>query len=137
MKKEEEGPLPAEERRRGNRALRVVLRTVHLLGFSVLFGGHWFGLPRAELVPWLYCTVLSGAGLAALELRAGFDWVLQLAGGLVLAKLVLLALVPAFWELRVALLAAVMVLGSVGSHMPAALRHYYWFRSGSDSVLGP
>ena len=135
MKIKGEDPLlPEERKRKGDRALRVVLRTVHLLGFSVLFGGHWFGLPRAELLPWLYWTVFSGAGLAALELRAGLDWALQLAGGLVLVKVVLLALVPAYWELRVALLAAVMVIGSVGSHMPAALRHFYWFRPGAASA---
>ena len=122
--------FPAEKRKwKGSRALRITLRTVHLLSFSVLFGGHWFGLARAELMPWLYWTIFSGAGLIAFELWAGFDWVLQLAGGLVLAKLVVLVLVPVFWERRVALLAAVMVIGSVGSHMPASLRHFQWFPS--------
>jgi len=114
----------AEKRRwKGSRAARIALRTAHLLGFSVLFGGHWFGLPRAELLPWLYCTVFSGAGLIALELWAGFEWALQLAGGLVIVKLAILALIPLFWESRVPLLAAVLIIGSVGSHMPASLRH--------------
>ena len=117
--------FPPEKRQwRGSRGVRIALRTAHLLSFSVLFGGHWFGLPRVELMPWLYWAIFSGAGLIALELWAGFDWALQLAGCLVLLKLVILALVPVFWEWRVALLAAVMVIGSVGSHMPASLRHF-------------
>lgn len=107
--------------------MRITLRTVHLLSFSVLFGGHWFGLPRAELMPCLYWAIFSGAGLIALELWAGFDWAFQLAGGMVLVKLVILALVPVFWERRVGMLAAVMVIGSVGSHMPASLRHFHFF----------
>jgi len=109
--------------------LRILLRTVHILGFSVLFGGHWFNVPREALLPWLYCTVFSGAGLMGLELRAGFDWVLQLEGGMVAAKLVVLSLLPFFWDQRLALLALVMVIGSVGSHMPGSLRHYRLFPS--------
>lgn len=107
--------------------MRIALRTGHILGFSVLFGGHWFNLPREQLLPWLYWTIFSGAGLMGLELRAGFDWVLQLGGGMVAAKLVVLSLIPLFWGQRLALLALVMVIGSVGSHMPGSLRHFYIF----------
>lgn len=114
---------PAEKRSSG-RALRIALRTVHILTFSVLLGGHWFGVPRAELLPWLRWSVLSGAALMALELRSGFDWFLQLAGGLTLAKLVLLGLVPAFPGQARVLLLLVAVIGSVGSHLPSSLRHY-------------
>jgi len=101
------------------------MRTLHLLGFSVLFGGHWFGLPPAELAPWLRWTVLSGAGLIAVELWEGFDWLFQLACGLVFLKILILLLVPVFWSHRAVLLTAVMIIGSVGSHMPAPLRHFY------------
>jgi len=120
--------FPAEKRRwKGSRAARIALRTAHLLSFSVLFGGHWFGLPRAELLPWLYWSIFSGVGLIALELWGSFAWTLQLAGVLVLVKLIILLLVPLFWEQRVALLAAVMIIGSAGSHMPAGLRHFRLF----------
>jgi len=118
--------FPLEKRKwRGSRAARITLRTIHLLSFSVLFGGHWFGLPRTELAVWLYLTVFTGAGLMTLELYSSFDWILQLAGTLVLLKLAILILTPVFWEHRIALLTIVMIIGSVGSHMPAALRHFY------------
>ncbi len=108
------------------RGLRILLRTLHIIGFSVLVGGHWFGVPRAGLEPWLYFSVLSGAGLMLLELRGGPDWFLQLAGGLTLLKLLVLALVPVFREHSGALLLLAVVIGSAGSHMPASLRHLYY-----------
>lgn len=105
--------------------MRVALRTAHIIGFSVLFGGHWFGLPREILAPWLYCSVLSGAALMAMDLRKGFDWLFQAAGVMTLVKILILALVPVFWGQRLVLLTLVMVIGSVGSHMPGVLRHFY------------
>ncbi|HNW44487.1 MAG TPA: hypothetical protein PKI19_08275 [Elusimicrobiales bacterium] len=107
----------------GWRAANITLRTVHILSFSVLLGGHWFNAPRGELVAWLYWTVFSGAGLLALDLRGGFDWLRRLAGSLVLAKLAVIGLVPLFWEQRLWLLGLALAIGCVGSHMPGALRH--------------
>jgi hypothetical protein len=53
--------FPPEKRRlKWGRAVRIALRTIHILAFSALFGGHWFGAPAAELLPWLYWTALSG-----------------------------------------------------------------------------
>ncbi|OGS08738.1 MAG: hypothetical protein A2270_04080 [Elusimicrobia bacterium RIFOXYA12_FULL_51_18] len=117
-----------------SRPLRIALRTVHILGFSVLFGGHWFNLPREALLPWLYWTIFSGAGITALEIYAGFDWFLQLAGVMVLGKLVILSLIPLFWEQRLTLLSFVMIIGSVGSHMPGSLRHFRLFPLRKRSV---
>ncbi len=116
--------MSPETRRPGwNRALRIALRTVHILGFSVLCGGHWFNVPGEALLPWLYWTVFSGAGLMGLGLLAGLDWVFQLAGVMVAAKLLVLCLIPFFRDHSLALLVLVMVIGSVGSHMPGSLRH--------------
>lgn len=117
--------FPADKRLlKGSRALSIALRTLHIIGFSVLLGGHWFNIPRAELLPWLHWSVLSGAGLLALELRAGLAWLWQLAGALTLAKLALLGLVPAFWEHSRVLLLLVVAAGSIGSHLPSSLRHF-------------
>jgi len=129
--------LPPEKRQPGwNRALRILLRTVHILGFSVLLGGHWFDLPRETLTPWLYLAVFSGAGLMGLDLLAGLDWFLQLAGAMTAAKLVVLGLIPLFWEQRLSLLLAALVIGSVGSHMPGSLRHYLLFPFLKRSIWG-
>ena len=43
---------------------------------------------------------------------------------MVLAKMALLCLVPFWWAGRVPILLLVVVIASVGSHMPARLRYY-------------
>ncbi len=118
---------PQKRQWRAGRAARIALRTIHLVCFSALFGGHLFGIPPAELAVWLHLTVFSGAGLMALELYGSFDWLLHLAGVLVLVKLIILGLIPLLWKQRVALLTIAVVISSVGSHMPSALRHLRLF----------
>jgi len=58
------------------------------------------------------------------ELYGSCIWLVQGRGLLTFAKLALLALVPMFWAQRVWLLLAVVIIGSVGSHMPGLFRYY-------------
>ncbi len=127
----DQGAVFPEEKRRSGRALRVAVRTLHIISFSVFFGGLWFGVPQAELLPWLYWSVFTGAGLMALEAWKGFDWFLQLAGGLTLIKLALLCLVPVFPDYNRFLLLLAVGLSSIGSHMPARLRHFNYIKGSS------
>jgi hypothetical protein len=117
--------FPAEPRHLpGNRALSVALRTVHLAGFGLLLGGHAFGAAAERLLPALYLTIGSGIGLIALEVHAlGLPFFVMAKGALVLLKAAVLLLVPLWWEQRVPLLLLVVILGSVGSHMPGRYRH--------------
>lgn len=107
-----------------NRGISIVFRTLHLLGSSLLVGGHAFGAEPQRLVGLLYLAVGSGAGLIVLELYRSCDWVYQGMGLLVIVKTAITALAGLWWEQRVPLLCLVIVLGSVGSHMPASYRHY-------------
>lgn len=66
----------------------------------------------------------SGAGLMALELYKTARWLFLGKGLAVLVKLLLLLLVPLFWEARFPLLLAVTVIASVSAHMPSRYRHY-------------
>ena len=106
------------------RAWNVGLRTLHLMAFGVLLGGHFWDVQAELLLPALAMTVASGAALMGLELYKSFYWLFLGKGLVVLAKLVLLLSVPLFWEARVPLLFAVVVLASIGAHMPARYRHY-------------
>lgn len=109
----------------GARAISIALRTSHLAAFGLLLGGHAFAADAGALLPYLSATILSGLGLVALEVYAvGFYWLFLGKGIVVLVKLALLLLVPVFWDARVALLLLVVVIASVGSHMPARYRHY-------------
>ena len=106
------------------RAWNVGLRTLHLMAFGILLGGHFWGVQPDLLYPSLAITVASGAALMGLELYQNAHWLFLVKGLMVLAKLALLLLVPIFWEARVPLFLGVVALASVGAHMPARFRHY-------------
>ena len=59
-----------------------------------------------------------------LELVSSCVWLFTGKGVMVLGKLLLLLMIPLFWEHRVALLLATVAVASVGSHMPSRFRHY-------------
>ena len=106
------------------RTISITFRTIHIAAIGILLGGHVFAIPGPRLLPWLYLSIASGAGLIGVELYSSCKWFYQGKGVLVLVKLLLTALVAVFWEQRVWLLLAVLVIGSVGSHMPGRLRYY-------------
>jgi len=109
----------------GTRGLSIALRTLHLASFGILLGGHAFAIEADRLLPALYLTIASGAGLIALEVYIiGLYWLFLGKGVMVFLKLAILLAVPSFWEYRLLLLLSVLVIASVGSHMPARFRHY-------------
>ncbi len=106
-----------------HRALGLALRTAHLMTFGALLGGHLFAVDTTRLMPFLIATVASGLGLIALELASTCAWLFMGKGLAVLLKLLLLLMVPVFWEYRVPLLLLTVAMASVGSHMPSRFRH--------------
>lgn len=106
------------------RAWNISLRTAHIGVTGILLGGHVFGADRDQLAVWLYLTVLTGVILALIEAYPNPWWFCEGRGVSVLIKLALLGMVPWFWRDRVLLLAAVVVIASVGSHMPGRFRYY-------------
>ncbi|MFQ5898477.1 MAG: hypothetical protein ACE5JN_09540 [Candidatus Methylomirabilia bacterium] len=110
------------------RAWNVVFRTVHLMAFGLVLGGHAWEVELDRLLVAFWVTVLSGVALMGIELFKSLEWVFLGKGIMVLAKLGLLLLVPVFWEARLPLLLAVVVVASVGSHMPSRFRHYSLLR---------
>jgi len=106
-----------------HRALGLALRTAHLMTFGALLGGHLFAIDPARLKPFLLATIATGVGLMALELASTCAWLFMGKGLAVLAKLVVLLMIPLFWDHRVALLLLTVALASLGSHMPARFRH--------------
>lgn len=105
------------------RVASVACRTAHLVAFGLLLGGHTWAVDADRLVPVLWLTVGSGFALMALETFASAGWLLEVRGLMVLVKLGLLLLVPYAWDHRVPLLMAVVIVASVGSHMPRRFRH--------------
>lgn len=107
------------------RAWAIGFRTIHLTAFGLLLGGYAFAANPDRLLPYLWVTILSGLGLIAIEMGTmGLYWLFLGKGIMVVAKLVLLLAIPVFWEARIVLLLLVVVIASVGSHMPSRYRHY-------------
>jgi hypothetical protein len=106
------------------RLWNIALRTAHIAAMGVLLGGHAFDVARERLLPSLWLTIGTGVALAAVEAGPRLLWFHQGRGLMTLAKLLLMAAVPLLWDQRLAILLGVVVLASVGSHMPARFRYY-------------
>jgi hypothetical protein len=106
------------------RALNIALRTAHIAAMGILLGGHAFDISPERLKISLWLTIGTGVALAAVEIGPRLLWFHQGRGIMTMVKLALLCTIPAFWDHRLPILLAVVVLGSVGSHMPARYRYY-------------
>ncbi len=111
-------PIPAV------RVLRTTIRTGHLIAFGTLYGGHIYGVPAADLHPALLATIGTGAAFMALELYRTPLWLVQVRGLATVLKIVLVVAVSVFWDVRVYLLTAAIIVGGVASHMPGRYRYY-------------
>jgi hypothetical protein len=106
------------------RAWNIAFRTAHIGVTGILFGGHVFDVNAEQLVIWLYLSILTGFVLVVIEAYPSCRWCYQGRGVFVFCKLILLSLIPWFWNYRVAILVAVIIVASVGSHMPRRFRYY-------------
>ncbi len=120
---ETQSTAPYRKLKRG-RVLNIGFRTAHIGVTGILFGGHVFDVPKDRLLMWLGLSILTGAALVAVEAYPRLRWFYQGRGAAVMGKMLLLCLIPWLWDYRVPILAVVMVIASVGSHMPARFRYY-------------
>lgn len=90
----------------------------------MLLGGHYFQIPAGRLLPFLYLTILTGAALGMVEVSSDWRGLFEIRSLVIAAKLLMLVSIPWLWDYRVAILIAVMVLASAGSHMPRRVRHF-------------
>jgi hypothetical protein len=117
--------FPADRRRIPHaRTWNIAARTVHIAVTGILLGAHVFDVPADRLWPYLWIAIATGSVLIALEVYPEGHWLHQGCALALYAKLALLSLVPFFWESRVLILLAVVLIASVGSHAPRRLRHY-------------
>ena len=109
------------------RLTRTVLRAVHILCGGVLLGGYVFAVGGSALNLWWYATVISGGLLLATDLHASCAALFEARGLAVVAKVVLLLLLPVAGEHAIWLLAIVLLIGAVSSHLPGRYRHMVVF----------
>ena len=106
------------------RALNIALRTAHLATMGVLLGGHAFDVAPDRLKVSLWLAIGTGVALALVESGLRPLWLHQGRGLMTMAKVALVCAVPFAWSYRLPILLSVVLLGSVGSHMPARFRYY-------------
>lgn len=107
-----------------NKVVDMILRSCHIGTASVLFGGLFWAVPYASLATWHHLTIATGGALIIFNIYRCRHWPYQ-GRGLMAALHVSL-----FWPVHVwpanttPLLATALVIGVVGSHMPAIIRHW-------------
>jgi hypothetical protein len=106
------------------RVYKLLARTLHLIAIAGLVGGHMFGAPLAPLRLLLYLSIITGAAMCALEAYPNRHFFYEGWALLLWLKLVVLTLVLVFWNARTPILIVALVIGSLGSHMPRAMRHW-------------
>lgn len=114
-------PLP------GVRAIRITLRTTHLIAFGALYGGHVHGVDAESLHPALLATAATGGALMTLEMYRTPLWLAQIRGLATLLKIALVVSVGLWWSARLWLLTGAIIIGGVSSHMPGRFRYYSIF----------
>jgi hypothetical protein len=115
------------------RALDIVLRSMHVLVISALFGGAVFRVPAEQLLLYRALAAVSGVALIASEAFHRRGWPRQGRGLLVYIHIGLFSLACAWPKLAPACLASALVIGLTGSHMPRNLRYWdFIHRGGKD-----
>ncbi len=101
-----------------------LLRTVHILCFSILLGGVYFNVSQSLLTAWLMGTIISGFGLFLVDLYGSFIALFEIRGVSVLIKIVLLSFFPLLDESnQLVLLFMVIIFSSFVSHSTRRIRH--------------
>ena len=106
------------------RGWNIAFRTAHIAVTGIVFGGHVLNVSAERLLIWLYLSILTGICLIVIQAYPSCRWCYQGRGIFVFCKLLLLCSIPWLWDYRVPILVAVIVIASVGSHMPARFRYY-------------
>jgi hypothetical protein len=104
-------------------AVRILFRSLHILSVGVLLGGHIFNQPIDILEPWLWGAIITGLIILLTDLHSSFAVLFELRGIAILLKIILILLIPLFWEQRVLILISILFIGAISSHLPKRYRH--------------
>ncbi len=106
------------------RLLIVLLRSIHIICFSILVGGYFFQQNQGLLLPWFLGAMLSGLTMFLIDMYGSCIILFEVRGITILLKLLLLALIPMVSNnFQVAILLFVIFLSSYISHTTAKVRH--------------
>ena len=125
MTKNDKSALRASRKRAAwTRWLDLALRSAHVVVTSVLMGAAVFAVPYPQTKGWAVWATVTGCGLIASEVYHRPWWFCQGRGVMVLIHVGLVGLIHLRPDWQAPILAAVIAVGMVGSHMPK--RYRYW-----------
>lgn len=103
------------------RLIKVLVRTVHLVGVAGLFGNAMMQTAGSVYVT---LAIVSGVVLTIMEASSGWVWFVQLRGVALYLKLLLLLLMHRQPEVAIPCLIAVIVISGFMSHAPSWIRYF-------------
>ena len=106
------------------RLLLNVFRSIHIICFSILLGGLYYGQATETLNNWAWAALFSGVCLFLLDVYTSAVVLFEIRGLTVLIKVAMLAaslLLPADGQFN--MLVVVIIFSSFVSHSPRWLRH--------------
>jgi hypothetical protein len=110
------------------RAIGVALRTAHLGAMALLVGAQHFAAPEASLRLWRILTAATGVALLVSEVSHSRHWIHQARGVITIAHVAVLASVLVWGGLGRSATLAALTIGSIGSHLPRAVRKWSLLR---------
>lgn len=112
---------------RGKRWLKILLRTLHLIGIAGVGGGILLNIEPTLWSIYLQLTIFSGCAYLLLEFWTNGIFLLQLRGLSILLKLGLLYGMYIWPDYAITILILIIIISSVISHAPGNLRYYSIF----------
>ncbi len=106
------------------RWLNIGIRSLHIGFGALLFGGIFYRTSAELYLPWHHLAIGSGIILLLLEWFHDRAWPHRVMGIVVYLHVILGALIHLWPDMALPLLWAVIISGSIGSHMPRRFRHW-------------
>ena len=103
------------------RLLKVIVRSIHLVGIAGVFGNAMTGTSESTYIT---LAIISGIVLVIMEAYSGWIWFVQLRGVALYLKLLLLLLMHFYPQHSISCLIAAIVISGFMSHAPNWIRYY-------------
>lgn len=102
----------------------VVLRSLHIMCFSILVGGYYFHQDQSLLMQWFLGALFSGVAMFLIDMYGSCVILFEVRGISILFKLFILAWIPVLnSNYQIVSLLFVIVLSSYISHTTGKIRH--------------
>lgn len=124
MEKVSEKKTGKKQRSAWPKFLDLFLRVCHIGSSTVLFGGIVWAVPFVRLATWHHLSIATGCALIISGIYGSRHWPYQGRGLTAALHVGLVWLVHIRPESSLKMLAAALVFGVIGSHLPGNIRHW-------------